>query len=238
MNEHLRGVSGNLKLFIPVLVVFTIFLVGTCAFAAVQEQGGSAPAAQAATPSVPGVPAAAPPTPAPVAAVPGAGAPNLGPLGLSCPPEMVPVIEKTVLALMSKDFTFYPIKALDPFQPFITPDLPPQAALPDDSEDPTVDSGKPLTPLQKMTVAEIQSGLKAIMWGNLGRRAMVEDSAGKGYIVAVGTPAGERNGVIKEIQNDRLVIEQTLWNKLEKKRVPQEVIVKLNKKTDKEDKNN
>jgi len=54
----------------------------------------------------------------------------------------------------------------------------------------------------------------------------------------VGTPAGERNGVIKEIQNDRLVIEQVLWNKIEKKKVQQEVIVKLNKKTDTEDKKN
>ena len=233
MKAHLRGGSGKLQLFSLVLIACAVFVSGTCAFSAVPEQNNSAPVSQAAPPSPPAGAAAVQTTPAPAQPVPGAGIPTAGPLGITCPPEMLPLIEKTVSALMSKDFTFYPIKLLDPFQPFITPDIPAQVRVAEDDEEP-VDSGKPLTPLQKMTLTEIESGLKAIMWGDLGRRAMVEDSTGKGYIVSVGTPAGEKNGVIKEIQNDRIVIQQELWNKIEKKKIQQEVIVKLNKKTDKE----
>jgi len=67
--------------------------------------------------------------------------------------------------------------------------------------------------------------------GNLGRTAVIEDSTGKGYIVSVGTPAGERNGVITQIYNDRLVIQQEIWDRKAKKRFPQDFTVKLSKKT-------
>ena len=83
-----------------------------------------------------------------------------------------------------------------------------------------------------MTVAEIEKGLKAITWGELGRRAIIEDATGKGYIVAVGTPAGERSGVITQIFNDRLVIQQEIWDRKAKKRFPQDFVLKLVKKTD------
>jgi Tfp pilus assembly protein PilP len=206
------------------LTAFTVFLSGTCAFSAVQEQNVDSSASLAVSAPAAAVPEAAPNKPAeqPMAT---------GPMGLSCSPELLPQVEKTAASLMSKDFKFNPVKELDPFVPFITPDIPVQARAADDEE--PAESDKPLTPLQKMTVAEIETGLKAIMWGDLGRRAMVEDSAGKGYIVSVGTPAGERNGVVKEIQNDYLVIQQQLWNKVDKKKVEQDVIVKLVKKTDK-----
>ena len=80
-----------------------------------------------------------------------------------------------------------------------------------------------------MNLGEIERGLKAITWGQLGRRALVEDSAGKGYIVSVGTPAGERNGVITDIFNDRIVIQQQLWDRAAKRMMPQNFVVKLKK---------
>jgi hypothetical protein len=231
MNAHLSVKSRNVHFFMLFLIAITVYLPGVRAFAAVQEQNTSTPASQAMTNPAPAGPGTAPILPS-VPPAPSVAVSSAAIMGLTCPPEFLPLIEKTTSALMSKDFTFYPVKALDPFIPFITPDIPPPVRFTDDDEEP-VENDKPLTPLQKMTVAEIESGLKAIMWGELGRRAMVEDSAGKGYIVAVGTPAGERNGVIKEIQNDRLVIEQQLWNKIEKKKIQHDVIVKLVKKTDK-----
>jgi hypothetical protein len=63
----------------------------------------------------------------------------------------------------------------------------------------------------------------------LGRRALIEDSAGKGYIVAVGTPAGERDGVVTDIFNDHIVIQQQFWDRKAKRMVPQDFTVKLKK---------
>ncbi|MGO9375390.1 MAG: hypothetical protein ACLQBD_25325 [Syntrophobacteraceae bacterium] len=147
--------------------------------------------------------------------------------GISCPPEYVPLILKTNTALMTASFTFYPVKALDPFVPFMDTSAQFRA-----EEDEPKDGGPPLTPLQKMTVSEIEKGLKAIIWGDLGKKAVIEDSTGRGYIVAVGTPAGERSGVITQIFNDRLVIQQEIWDRKAKKRFPQDFTIKLSKKTD------
>ena len=147
--------------------------------------------------------------------------------GVSCPPEYVPLILKTNTALMTASFAFYPVKALDPFVPFM--DMSAQLKT---EEDEPKDGGPPLTPLQKMTLSEIEKGLKAITWGDLGKKAVIEDSTGRGYIVNVGTPAGERSGVITQIFNDRLVIQQEIWDRKAKKRFPQDFTVKLSKKTD------
>jgi len=147
----------------------------------------------------------------------------------SYPPEYIPLIQKTKTSLMAANFTFIPVKALDPFVPFITLDTSTQPRLPEEGDEPQ--GGAPLTPLQKMTLSEIERGLKAITWGELGARAVIEDSTGRGYIVAVGTPAGEHGGVIKQILNDRLVIQQEIWDRKAKKRFPQDFTIKLVKKT-------
>jgi Tfp pilus assembly protein PilP len=148
----------------------------------------------------------------------------------SCPPEYIPLIQKTTASLMAGNFTFIPVKALDPFVPFVSLAPGSQSRTPEEEEEPQ--SGAPLTPLQKMTLSEIERGLKAITWGELGTRAVIEDSTGRGYIVAVGTPAGEHGGVIKQILNDRLVIQQEIWDRKAKKRFPQDFTIKLVKKTD------
>jgi type IV pilus assembly protein PilP len=126
---------------------------------------------------------------------------------------------------MAANFTFYPVKALDPFVPFITTET-------NTSQGEEEQGGPPLTPLQKMTMSEIERGLKAVSWGDLGRKAVIEDSTGRGYIVSVGTPAGEHNGVITQILNDRLVIQQEIWDRKARKRFPQDFTIKLIKKTD------
>ncbi len=149
----------------------------------------------------------------------------------SCPPEYLPLVQKTSAALLTSNFSFHPVKALDPFVPFLLPE-PPPIQLTDDGEDPAAKSDKPLTPLQLMTVAEIERGLKAITWGALGKKAVIEDATGKGFIVGEGTPAGERSGVIAQIDKDKLVIKQQVWDRTAKRHNPQDVIVKLKKKTD------
>lgn len=144
-----------------------------------------------------------------------------------------PPLKKRQEALLKPDFTYSPSGMLDPFAPFlaaveVAAVKPPSQDLDDEPEpQPEPEMQRPLTPLQKMTLAEIERGLKAITWGDLGRRAVIEDSAGKGYIVSVGTPAGERNGVITQIFNDHLVVQQDVWDKEQKKVVPQNSVVRL-----------
>ncbi len=182
------------------------------------------PAAESASSAPVPVAAQLPAPPVPQLSVEAAPKPEAA--AINCPPEYVPLIQKTTTALMTANFTFYPIKALDPFVPFVTPDT--QARL----EEGEQKSEQPLTPLQKMTLTEIERGLKAISWGELGTRAVIEDSTGRGYIVTVGTPAGERSGVITQILNDRLVIQQEIWDRKARKRFPQDFTIKLSKKTD------
>lgn len=158
-----------------------------------------------------------------------AAAPTQTVNGITCPPEYAPFVQRVTTALMSEQFTFYPVKALDPFVSFIQVDVIPQARFSD--EEPKEDMNRPLTPLQKMTVSELEKGLKAITWGDLGRKAVIEDSTGRGYIVSIGTPAGERNGVVSQIFNDRLVIQQEIWDRNARKKLPQDFTIKLSKKT-------
>lgn len=83
-----------------------------------------------------------------------------------------------------------------------------------------------------MTIGEIERGLKAIVWGGLGRKAIIQDSAGKGYIVGVGTAAGGSSGVITRIFNDRLVIQQQVWDKDRQRLIPRNAVISLRKQTE------
>ncbi|MGA2940354.1 MAG: hypothetical protein ABSF52_25140 [Syntrophobacteraceae bacterium] len=150
------------------------------------------------------------------------------PTEIGGPPEYIPLIQKTTASLMAPNFTFVPVKALDPFVPFVSLDTSTRTSEEEDEQQ----GGVPLTPLQKMTLSEIERGLKAISWGELGKRAVIEDSTGKGYIVSVGTPVGEHSGVITQIFNDSLVIQQEIWDRKVRKRLPQDFTIKLVKKTD------
>jgi type IV pilus assembly protein PilP len=158
------------------------------------------------------------------------------------PPLLVPdgvrhsdsVRGQVTAALRQEYFTYEPRDMVDPFVSFIAPVEASPAALPEEDEPslPPVPQ-KPLTPLQKMSLSEIEKGLKAITWGDLGRKAIIEDAAGKGYIVSVGTPAGDKRGVITEIFNDGMVIQQETWDKKLKRMVPQNSLVKLKKEKEK-----
>jgi len=147
------------------------------------------------------------------------------------PPDILPAREKVLEALLKESFSYNLNKMVDPFISFVSPtqSAPPPVTGSEDEFEPPPEPQRPLTPLQKMSLGEIERGLKAIAWGELGRRAIVEDSAGKGYIVSVGTPAGERNGVITEIFNDRIVIQQEFWDRKAGRMIPQNSVVKLKK---------
>jgi Tfp pilus assembly protein PilP len=144
--------------------------------------------------------------------------------------------QKVLNALTKKDFSYAPENMVDPFISFIVainaPGEPPRPREEEEEAGPPTPK-MPLTPLQKMAVGQIERGFKAVIWGDMGMRAMIEDDAGKGYIVGVGTPLGGNNGIITDIQNDRLVIQQELWDPNIKQMVPRSVEIKLTKAGDK-----
>ena len=64
-----------------------------------------------------------------------------------------------------------------------------------------------LSPLERYDLGQLQ--LVGIVWDAKAPRAMVEDAAGLGYVVGVGTPIGPNDGKIQEIKPTEVVIEET-----------------------------
>jgi Tfp pilus assembly protein PilP len=109
----------------------------------------------------------------------------------------------------------------DPFKAFILA----SAA----TEETTTVVRRQLTPLQKMPLSEIQAGLKAIIWGQLGNKALVEDATGKGYVVQEGTYVGQHDGIVKKIYQDRIIVEEYRRDSAKGRLEPTEVVLKLKK---------
>jgi type IV pilus assembly protein PilP len=80
-----------------------------------------------------------------------------------------------------------------------------------------------------MALSEIQAGLRAIIWGKMGNKALVEDATGKGYVLAVGTYVGQNDGIVKKILEDRIVVEEYIRDPVENHLTTNEVILKLKK---------
>ncbi len=121
-------------------------------------------------------------------------------------------------------------KLPDPFIPFIRP------ATKETLEVASIEELLPpepviLTPLQKMDISEIERGFKGTLWGPMGRKAIIEDPTGKGYIVDVGTRIGNQDGIVTAIFKDRLVVRQKVWNREKQDFVFEEVVIKLRKGT-------
>lgn len=81
----------------------------------------------------------------------------------------------------------------DPFRPF-TLDMRP--------ETPRV----ALTPLQRYELGQLI--VVGTVWAVSPPRAMLEDSAGMGFIVTIGTPIGRNGGVVTAIEPERIVVEE------------------------------
>jgi type IV pilus assembly protein PilP len=63
-----------------------------------------------------------------------------------------------------------------------------------------------LSPLQRYEVGQLK--LVGVIWDVKEPNAMVEDSAGLGYVVRIGTPIGSNEGKVKAIQPAKIVIEE------------------------------
>ncbi len=86
------------------------------------------------------------------------------------------------------------VKQKNPFKPFIAKATDKPAVV------------VPKMPLQKYELEQLK--LVAIMWGMNGSIAMVEAPDGKGYSVKKGDLIGNKDGRVKRIDKDRVVVEE------------------------------
>jgi type IV pilus assembly protein PilP len=92
-------------------------------------------------------------------------------------------------------YHYNPAGKADPFKPFIQ------------MSPVRISRGVPLTPLQKYEINQLK--LVAIISTPEGNIAMVEDSAGKGYILKKGTEIGKNEGKVAKILKNKVIVEET-----------------------------
>ena len=86
----------------------------------------------------------------------------------------------------------------DPFRPFVLELRPKRRAR------------ENLSPLERVEVSQLK--LVGIVWDLPEPRAMVEDSAGLGYVIKIGTPIGRNDGTVKVIAPKEVVIEENFFD--------------------------
>lgn len=86
----------------------------------------------------------------------------------------------------------------DPFRPFVL-ELRPQRRR-----------RANLSPLERVEVSQLK--LVGIIWDIPEPRAMVEDTAGLGYVIKIGTPIGRNDGTVKAIAPKEVVIEENFFD--------------------------
>jgi len=92
----------------------------------------------------------------------------------------------------ANDAVYDPAGKRDPFRP-------PRANQ-------TTLAGEARTPLQRYDIGQLR--LVAVIYDASQPRAVVEDDAGLGYIVRVGTPIGANGGAVKAIERGKLRVEE------------------------------
>ncbi len=100
----------------------------------------------------------------------------------------------------------------DPFRPFVL------------ELRPTRRRRENLSPLERVEVSQLK--LVGIIWDIPEPRAMVEDTAGLGYVIKIGTPIGRNDGTVKVIAPKEVVIEEQFFDFYGVKR-PREVKLRL-----------
>ncbi|MDH3598772.1 MAG: pilus assembly protein PilP [Candidatus Tectomicrobia bacterium] len=96
-------------------------------------------------------------------------------------------------------YRYRPDGRRDPFESLVK-EKPPEGPL-----DPVI-GDRPREPLERFDISTLK--LVGILWGQLGRRALIRAPDNKGYFVTVGTYMGEKGGQVIGIDDDRLMIEE------------------------------
>lgn len=67
-------------------------------------------------------------------------------------------------------------------------------------------AGSTVTPLQRYEIGQLR--LVAVIYDTNAPRAVVEDDAGLGYIIRVGTPIGPNGGQVRTIERGRVLVRE------------------------------
>lgn len=103
--------------------------------------------------------------------------------------------------------SYNPTGKIDPFVPLFKeePVKTPQSGTKREKREPS-------TPLEMVDLSQLK--LTAVLRSPSGLRAMVEDPAGKGYIIGIGTYIGTHSGKVVKIMKDRIVVEEEIEDAL------------------------
>ncbi|MDY6950310.1 MAG: pilus assembly protein PilP, partial [Thermodesulfobacteriota bacterium] len=99
-------------------------------------------------------------------------------------------------------YEYNAVGKIDPFQPLFRIKAEPAAK----AKKKVKKKRLPLTPLQKVSLGQLK--VVGIIQLPGGDKALVEDAAGKGFIITKGTYIGQNFGRVKEILKDRVVVEE------------------------------
>lgn len=109
-------------------------------------------------------------------------------------PQAAPDAPQEMAALMNEEYRYDPEGKPDPFESFVRVSL--------DAEEGAVSS-----PLERFDLSQLV--VTGIVWETDSARALIEDPAGKGYIVAVGTSIGKNKGKVVKIEDNRVWVKET-----------------------------
>lgn len=117
-----------------------------------------------------------------------------------------PAPTESSMELKEDDYHYNPFGRRDPFY----------SKLWEDKKE--LQPNKKLIGVQRYDLSELK--LVGIVWGELGRKGVVETPEGKSYLVKDGTPVGKDNGMVKAITNQEVIIQEFetdyLGNRIEK----------------------
>jgi Tfp pilus assembly protein PilP len=123
----------------------------------------------------------------------------------------------------AEDYRYNAHGRRDPLEPLVKPELV-DKLRPKPLE-------RPPGPLERFDLSALK--LVGIVWGELGRKALIKAPDGKSYFAALETYMGKYSGKVIAIENDRLVIEEQYLNS-EDKLVPKTLTLPLRRKDKKE----
>jgi type IV pilus assembly protein PilP len=125
----------------------------------------------------------------------------------------------------AEDYRYNAQGRRDPLEPLVKPELP------DVLRHKPPQPERPLGPLERFDLSALK--LVGIVWGELGRKALIKAPDGKSYFANLETYMGKYSGKVIAIENDRLIIEEQYLNS-EDKPVPKTLTLPLRRKDKKE----
>ena len=126
---------------------------------------------------------------------------------------------------LAEDYRYTTQDRRDPLEPLVK-EIPPDVLRPKPRP-----PERPLGPLERFDLSALK--LVGVVWGELGRRALIKAPDGKSYFATLETYMGKYSGKVIAIENDRLVIEEQYLN-AEDKLVPKTLTLPLRRKDKKE----